>query len=177
MYFYDPAPTSWVATTAFLFRVLAYAAVSPIIVLTLLDITAYVIARTIGATSGKTKARVVTVSAGTTPTISVSETTEVSTLDGSGASNGLGHGSQLSASYPSDSFHHTGEALSGTGLFSPPQSRPGSPGVQRKRHRSESITSGDINPASILEVDENEDGSEKSSLRKRNVGVAPLTSL
>jgi len=184
----DPTPSSWVARLAFTFRFMAYAAVSPIIVLALLDIAAYMIARTIGAPSGKGRARqMVTVNHETTPpTIAITsslDNSEVSTRSNGHGTHDEDEGddARLSPSYPADSFSNPGELLSGAGLFSPPQSRPGSPGVQRKRHRSESVTSGDnSNAGSFMEDEEGSmsglDLRSDKSLRKRNV-VAPMSTL
>lgn len=141
------------------------------------------IARTIGAPSGKGRARQATV-----PVINVA--VDTSTTNGHGTHDDVDadehvNGPQLSLSYPADSFSNPGELLSGEGLFSPPQSRPGSPGVQRKRHRSESVTSaGEGSVAASWVMDDEAEGTtgldlrsdKDKALRKRTVGVAPMTS-
>ncbi|KAL4080267.1 hypothetical protein V8B97DRAFT_724401 [Scleroderma yunnanense] len=45
---WNPQPGSWVGRTAATFRVLAFLVVLPVVILTLLDVTSYVIARTLG---------------------------------------------------------------------------------------------------------------------------------
>ncbi|KAG2153780.1 uncharacterized protein EDB93DRAFT_214863 [Suillus bovinus] len=45
---WNPQPGSWVSQVAYSFRILAFLLILPVVVLTLLDITSYVIARTLG---------------------------------------------------------------------------------------------------------------------------------
>lgn len=47
-YLWNPHPGSWVSQVAYSFRVLAFLLILPVVILTLLDITSYVIARTLG---------------------------------------------------------------------------------------------------------------------------------
>ncbi|KAG1832511.1 hypothetical protein EV424DRAFT_32131 [Suillus variegatus] len=47
-YLWNPLPGSWVTQVAYSFRILAFLLILPVVVLTLLDITSYVIARTLG---------------------------------------------------------------------------------------------------------------------------------
>ncbi|KAG2150915.1 hypothetical protein DEU56DRAFT_908550 [Suillus clintonianus] len=47
-YLWNPLPGSWVGQVAYSFRILAFLLILPVVILTLLDITSYVIARTLG---------------------------------------------------------------------------------------------------------------------------------
>jgi len=47
-YLWNPHPSSWITKVAYSFRVLAFLLILPVLILTLLDITSYVIARTLG---------------------------------------------------------------------------------------------------------------------------------
>lgn len=47
-YLWNPRPGSWVSQVAYSFRILAFLLILPVVILTLLDITSYVIARTLG---------------------------------------------------------------------------------------------------------------------------------
>ncbi|KAG2079188.1 hypothetical protein BDR04DRAFT_25883 [Suillus decipiens] len=47
-YLWNPHPGSWVSQVAYSFRILAFLLILPVVILTLLDITSYVIARTLG---------------------------------------------------------------------------------------------------------------------------------
>lgn len=47
-YLWNPHPGSWVSQVAYSFRILAFLLILPAVILTLLDITSYVIARTLG---------------------------------------------------------------------------------------------------------------------------------
>jgi len=47
-YLWSPHPTAWVTKVAYSFRVLAFLLILPVLILTLVDITSYVIVRTLG---------------------------------------------------------------------------------------------------------------------------------
>ncbi|KAG6848697.1 hypothetical protein H0H93_014784 [Arthromyces matolae] len=138
-------PNSWVARIASMCRVLAILVSLPIVVLALLDIASYGIARTLGVIDD-VKASTTDTSNLHPPSIRVSpSSTPSSTFSDSGqddsisfphnkypanASLSLLGASQPKAFYASD--EGTNFKLSGVGLFSPVASRPASPVLGRK---------------------------------------------
>ncbi|KZV74447.1 hypothetical protein PENSPDRAFT_682036 [Peniophora sp. CONT] len=119
----------WVASTARTFRVLAILCIVPGIFLTILDMTTYVIARTLGDPTASTSARhiplppspppekldeLVSGPMSPPPTIAI---TPAPSRSGAGADSG---------------DEDPASRLAGVGVFSAPGSAPGSPVVQRK---------------------------------------------
>ncbi|CAE6482376.1 unnamed protein product [Rhizoctonia solani] len=141
-----PHPNSWVAFIASMFRIMAYMILTPIIILTLTDITAWAIARTLGAsfditdntTSPKIKAA--PVDNPVQPVIKVGEHSEAAKVDSIPQLD-------ISPSPPTFAtdlrFTTPGEAnYELSGLFSPPTSRAGSPRISfsSRRLRSSSTS-------------------------------------
>ncbi|CAE6516011.1 unnamed protein product [Rhizoctonia solani] len=141
-----PHPNSWVAFIASMFRFMAYMILAPIIILTLTDITAWAIARTLGAsldlaentTPSKPKEAIIDKSV--QPVIKVGEHGEAAKVDST---------PQLDVppsppTFATDlRFTIPGEAnYELSGLFSPPLSRAGSPRISfsSRRLRSSSTS-------------------------------------
>ncbi|EIN11747.1 hypothetical protein PUNSTDRAFT_131902 [Punctularia strigosozonata HHB-11173 SS5] len=135
--YYDPQ--SWVASVAHAFRILAFVLIAPFAILTMLDVTSYVIARTLGviettkaSTSDKAEMHETSV-----PTLLVSDESNNSTALDTGTPPASRPGSTdhdgHNATDPNTLFFNSGEKLSGVGVFSPAASRPASPTVERKR--------------------------------------------
>ncbi|CAE6439655.1 unnamed protein product [Rhizoctonia solani] len=138
-----PHPNSWVAFIASIFRVMAYMILAPIIILTITDIAAWAIARTLGAsldsdsnTTQKPKeARLDHI---VQPATKTGERAEIAKVD-------LVPQLELPHSpstFATDlRFTTPGEAnYELSGLFSPPISRAGSPGISLSSHRLRSFS-------------------------------------
>ncbi|KAG8739084.1 hypothetical protein FRC12_016436 [Ceratobasidium sp. 428] len=135
-----PHPNSWVALIASIFRVIAYIILAPIIILTLTDIAAYVVARTLGwsldtdqqSDSGSThKPKEARMDGLPEPKAEVDPDRKIE--DGTPAPPQI----ELPPSPPTFAadlrFTTPGEAnYELSGLFSPPISRAGSPGLSRR---------------------------------------------
>jgi len=160
-YLWDPAPGSWVSRTAYTFRILAYLMIAPFCLLTLVDVTSYVIARTLGVvetTRASTDDKVAItieelasagVSAGAVRGSDVGEDEEESGRKNAGDAqfnmkielDGTQHQQAPSSlspqAGPSAYFFNPSEEknldLSGANILSPAVSRQGSPGVERRR--------------------------------------------
>ncbi|KAI0733153.1 hypothetical protein C8Q72DRAFT_881617 [Fomitopsis betulina] len=124
-YLWNYKPNSWVSSAASTFRVLAVLCIVPFAILTLLDVTSYVIARTLGVIDD-TKA---STSAGgpsevDTPTIVVQPESPPPT--------------QTTMTTPPPTYFHGpmeedgNLELSGVGMFSPAPSQPPSPTLSRR---------------------------------------------
>ncbi|KAJ7594309.1 hypothetical protein C8J56DRAFT_926441 [Mycena floridula] len=120
---------SWVAKVAYTFRVLAVLLILPFLILGLLDIASYGIARSLGVID-----------------LSEASTSDKATVHDSDAPVILIHSaaseSEKTTDNPSDhAYHFTSESgnlkLSGVGVFSPASSRPASPTLSRRQLRQE----------------------------------------
>ncbi|QRV79434.1 hypothetical protein RhiJN_07449 [Ceratobasidium sp. AG-Ba] len=136
-----PHPNSWVAFIASIFRVMAYIVLSPIIILTLVEIAAYVVARTLGwsldadqqaDSGGIQKVKEAPILDPPTPKPGVKP-------EGTGpAPPQIRLPSSPPPTFPTDlRFTTPGEAnYELSGLFSPPISRAGSPRLSRRARSS-----------------------------------------
>ncbi|KAH7929816.1 hypothetical protein BV22DRAFT_1028992 [Leucogyrophana mollusca] len=146
-YLWNYDPGSWVGRVASSFRIFAFILVLPVVILTLLDVTSYVIARTLGVVEdvkASTSDNPVMVAADT-PSILVQDLSspsyseDVSSADEELLKGAQGHdtGSQLSDATADDlrpQAFFAGEEdvqLSGVGVFSPAASQPSSPVLSR----------------------------------------------
>lgn len=118
---------SWIDSAAYTFRFLAFVVIAPFVLLTLLDVTSYVIARTLGViddTKASTSETGPPTDGPGTPSIVIqSESTSGS--------------SQPATTPPSTFFRNPLEEegnlrLSGVGMFSPAPSQPPSPTMSRR---------------------------------------------
>ncbi|KAG9084520.1 hypothetical protein FRC07_013616, partial [Ceratobasidium sp. 392] len=134
-----PHPNSWVALVASIFRVIAYIILAPIIILTLTDIAAYAVARTLGwsldtdqtDSSAIHKPKEAPMTDPPEPKVEVNP--DRKSEDGMPAPPQI----ELPPSPPTFAadlrFTTPGEAnYELSGLFSPPISRAGSPGLSRR---------------------------------------------
>ncbi|KAJ1304429.1 hypothetical protein OPQ81_005577 [Rhizoctonia solani] len=140
-----PHPNSWVAFIASMFRLMAYMILAPIIILTITDIAAWAIARTLGAsldTDSATppKPKEINVDNPIRPVIKAGEHGEAAKVDSIPQL-------ELPPSPPTFvtdlRFTAPGEAnYELSGLFSPPISRAGSPGISLSSRRLGSSSTG-----------------------------------
>lgn len=139
-YLWNPRPGSWVSQVAYSFRILAFLLILPVVILTLLDITSYVIARTLGIVDdvkASTSDQPV-VTAGGTPSILVEDTSSEESFPAEQDS----YISSVHRQYNTDMrsagvqeetklmAYFTGEEhlqLSSVGVLSPSPSQPSSP--------------------------------------------------
>ncbi|TFK73900.1 hypothetical protein BDN72DRAFT_956226 [Pluteus cervinus] len=140
-YLWDYKPNSWVYQLAGFFRVISFLLVFPIIVLALLDISSYVIARSLGviddvkaSTSDKA-----TIHGRVPPAIRVDDSSATSPGDTSPSTPSQHHTDSLKellhVSQP-DAYYASEDhvlKLSGVGVFSPAASQPSSPTLSRKQ--------------------------------------------
>ncbi|EPQ57306.1 hypothetical protein GLOTRDRAFT_127665 [Gloeophyllum trabeum ATCC 11539] len=149
--YYDPA--SWVGKAASTFRILAFLAIAPFVLLTLLDVTSYVIARTLGvvddtkaSTSDSDKPE--SMLKDSNPTILVSDESHQALSESDSGMDPIslrehrGHNTRFNLSrnkpdleMPKAYFVTPTEdsmKLSGVGVFSPAGSRPSSPTIDRR---------------------------------------------
>ncbi|KAB5595157.1 transmembrane protein [Ceratobasidium theobromae] len=144
----NPHPNSWVAFIASMFRVMAYVILTPIILFTVTDITAWAIARTLGAdldidpqtdstANQKPKEAPVAVP------VTVDTKTEIQDKEQENKIPRIElppslptFATDLRFTTPTDANYEL------SGLFSPPISRAGSPGISSssRRHRSSSTS-------------------------------------
>ncbi|KAJ7772563.1 hypothetical protein DFH07DRAFT_993187 [Mycena maculata] len=147
-------PNSWISRIAWSARVLAILLVLPVVILTLLDIASYGIARTLGviddvkaSTSDKNtihnQTPLIHVSGSPSPN-SVSLATDSETLLGhaDSSTDTLPPLSTPSGSHPRTYFTSEEHSLklSGVGVFSPAVSRPPSPAITRRNFIEEKIS-------------------------------------
>ncbi|TFK54140.1 hypothetical protein OE88DRAFT_1711090 [Heliocybe sulcata] len=147
-------PTSWVGKAASTFRILAFMALAPFILLTLLDVTSYVIARTLGVVDD-TKAstsdsnNTESMLKDSTPTILVNDDSQQTLSEddsGTESSSNREHSThntrtkllrkRAGLELPQAYFVTPTEEsmkLSGVGVFSPAGSRPSSPTIDRRQ--------------------------------------------
>ncbi|KAA1474217.1 hypothetical protein DENSPDRAFT_840782 [Dentipellis sp. KUC8613] len=141
-------PTSWVASTVYTFRVLAFLMILPTILLMLLDVTSYVIARTLGDTSAFTSDKSdAGAAASAPPTTTTTTTTNTDTTTDTAVSPAdvalpptppapptivIDRAASLSVPAFDDEESVGAQRLAGVGVFSPASSRPPSPTVTRK---------------------------------------------
>ncbi|PPQ68428.1 hypothetical protein CVT24_004849 [Panaeolus cyanescens] len=144
-YLWNYESDSWVARIAYSCRILAFLISLPIIILGLLDIASYGIARTLGVIDDVKASTSDKVAVDIPPTIRVDAPDSLSgdSLDSSWISDGFGSGSgststgQLSAlseATKPDVFYAEEDnnlKLSGVGVFSPAASQPPSPTISR----------------------------------------------
>jgi len=165
------SPLPAVNNVAFVFRILAFAIFAPLLLLAFLDITAYVIARTLQAPADRQRAPVPGVAI---TNISGKYPQDASDFSTPGAT--VSHLGRPPAHGEPVSFFHfaTDEALSGVGLFSPAPSRPPSPSVSRLSPSTG--LSPPIDDASLgREPGEIEIAHEQGEVLRRRTGVqAPL---
>ncbi|TRM69300.1 hypothetical protein BD626DRAFT_390971 [Schizophyllum amplum] len=140
LWFYDN--NSWVAHAAYSCRVMAVLLLLPIIILTLLDIASYVIARTLGVIDdvrASTSDKATVHHSRKPPIIHVHAASRDDTTTGSGDDRALPALDSLDTSHP-HAYYADPESeedsenmkLSGFGVFSPAASQPGSPVLSRK---------------------------------------------
>ncbi|KZT26671.1 hypothetical protein NEOLEDRAFT_1062185 [Neolentinus lepideus HHB14362 ss-1] len=146
--------SSWVGKTASTFRILAFVAIAPFILLTLLDVTSYVIARTLGVVdvtevSTSDSDKLESMLKDSTPTILLNDEsqqtlseddtgTENSSYQGHDAHNTLSKHSRDSAGVELPTAYFVtltddSMKLSGVGVLSPAASRPSSPTVDLRQ--------------------------------------------
>ncbi|KAI0328636.1 hypothetical protein GY45DRAFT_1210056, partial [Cubamyces sp. BRFM 1775] len=136
-------PGSWVDSVASTCRVLAFMTLLPFILLTLLDVASYVIARTLGVideTKASTSGELETsehLHANKPAIVIHSDSTSPSGDAGIDREKREGDGQALHMTPPSSYFRNPTEEegnlqLSGVGTFSPAPSQPGSPTLQRR---------------------------------------------
>ncbi|KAH9949604.1 hypothetical protein B0H21DRAFT_102710 [Amylocystis lapponica] len=127
-YLWNYQPRSWVSSTASTFRVLAFVVIIPCVLLLLLDVVSYVIARTLGViedTKASTSETLVAPSTPSTPSIAIHDASapDPDTLP-------------LTTPPPIYFRNPTEEEgnlrLSGVGTFSPAPSQPPSPTLSRR---------------------------------------------
>jgi len=198
-YLWDYESGSWVDASASTFRLFAAFIIVPLALLVMLDVTSYIIARTLGviddtkaSTSDRESLHPVTVVEGTDakpPTIIVqSASVPGSLLNSPSVPADVGRPLdeikeklQLeidrSITHPqsSSSLYEGNPALAGVGVFSPAASTPSSPTIERKRIGSMSKGSG-ITPLSQLDDDNGSseravtDEEEEEEIIKSRVG-------
>ncbi|ETW80904.1 hypothetical protein HETIRDRAFT_418842 [Heterobasidion irregulare TC 32-1] len=190
------SPDSWVASAAYTFRLLALIVILPGVLLTLLDVTSYVIARTLGDTSAytsdKTPAPASAPAPAPTPTTPATSSASPATPHPARSTAAaeaesppaivVQPGSPHAARFPA--FAGAEERLAGVGVFSPAASQPGSPVLGRRqlvrgeenRERAEDgdgDTSGDANENGDGDGDGDADGAADggaSGLRREGAG-------
>ncbi|KAI8993070.1 hypothetical protein BD414DRAFT_483210 [Trametes punicea] len=140
---------SWVDSVASTFRVLAFMVILPFILLTLLDVASYVIARTLGivdATKASTSGELETAEQlhANKPAVNIQDESPPSSASEEASSKAESRGGEgreerrfAHAVPPSSYFRNPTEEegnlqLSGVGTFSPAPSQPGSPTLQRR---------------------------------------------
>ncbi|KNZ72895.1 hypothetical protein J132_01887 [Termitomyces sp. J132] len=128
-YLWNYQPNSWVARIASTCRVLAVLVSLPIIILALLDISSYGIARTLGVIDDVKASTSDITTNPNVPTIRIISSTSTSPYTDS--ENDLIGASQPRSFYASDE-EGSNFTLSGADLFSPAASRPSSPVLSRK---------------------------------------------
>ncbi|KAH9058844.1 hypothetical protein EDB87DRAFT_1625700 [Lactarius vividus] len=146
-YLWNYDHNSWVATIAYGFRIWAILAILPTVILCLLDVTSYVIARTLGDPTASTTHRSSFAQAGPSKSdINIADTalaTPPSPSQG-GPTSAVGTiGDRPTATAAAATYFIGGEGddddddgaarLAGVGVFSPVASMPGSPMLSRRR--------------------------------------------
>lgn len=136
-YLWNPHPDSWVSQVAYSFRILAFLLILPAVILTLLDITSYVIARTLGIVDDvkASTSDQPAVTAEGTPSILVEDTSSEESFpaeqDNYTSSVHRQHNTDTrSAGVQKLQAYFTGEEdlqLSSVGILSPSPSQPSSP--------------------------------------------------
>jgi len=122
------SPMAVVNNVAFVFRILSFAVFAPLLFLAFLDITAYVIARTLQAPTDRQRTLVPVVAV----TTDSDKHAKLDSLDPNSGSTVSHLGRPPAHGEPISVFHFAAnEALSGVGLFSPAPSRPPSPTISR----------------------------------------------
>ncbi|KAI0374089.1 hypothetical protein BV20DRAFT_962059 [Pilatotrama ljubarskyi] len=133
-------PGSWVDSAASTCRVLAFMTILPFILLTLLDVASYVIARTLGVideTKASTSGELETAEHlhANQPSITIQDESSSSPSPPSaeeGADSQLPHTTPPSSYFRNPTEDEGNLQLSGVGTFSPAPSQPGSPTLQRR---------------------------------------------
>ncbi|KAG2096937.1 hypothetical protein BD769DRAFT_1677884 [Suillus cothurnatus] len=123
-YLWNPRPGSWVSQVAYSFRILAFLLILPVVILTLLDITSYVIARTLGIVDdvkASTSDQPVVTAEGT-PSILVEDTSSEESFPAEQDS----YISSVHRQYNTD-MRKEHLQLSSVGVLSPSPSQPSSP--------------------------------------------------
>ncbi|CAE6434586.1 unnamed protein product [Rhizoctonia solani] len=169
-----PHPNSWVAFIASIFRVMAYMILTPIIIFTLTDIAAWAVARTLGASldiaenTAPSKPKETRVDNPVQPAIKTGKHSETAKVDSIPQLD-------LPRSPPTFvtdlRFTTPGEAnYELSGLFSPPISRAGSPGVSLSSRRLRSSS------ASLSAVGSDSEGtsSEGRLSMRPSLGMTPM---
>ncbi|KAH8814789.1 hypothetical protein DL96DRAFT_1471742 [Flagelloscypha sp. PMI_526] len=140
-YLWHYEPNSWIATTAYTCRIMSIIIATPLVILAILDITSYAIARILGVIA---ETKISSTGDGYVPEDSVAmnghpsgetpliEVTPISptVADRRASTANL---PSLDTSSPHPFFASEGEKLSGVGEFSPAASRPPSPVLSRKQ--------------------------------------------
>ncbi|KAH7888497.1 hypothetical protein F5I97DRAFT_706719 [Phlebopus sp. FC_14] len=182
-YLWNYQPGSWVGRTASSFRILALLLVLPVVILTLLDVTSYVIARTLGIVDdvkASTSDNNIDELTQPVPTVLVQDTSTPQSLSEDATPEEAQR--RCSAAHVVDNLtSHTADdikpqaffagegdlQLSGVGVFSPAASQPSSPVLSRKKFST--VESGIIG-AGDVDVGTRDDG---IFLRRRPQGTAP----
>ncbi|KAG1729195.1 uncharacterized protein EDB91DRAFT_1060116 [Suillus paluster] len=145
-YLWHPHPSSWVSKIAYSFRVFAFLLILPVVILTMLDITSYVIVRTLGIVDdvkASTSDQPVMTPEGM-PSILVEDTSSEESLpaeqDGRASSVHRQHNTEASAAGVQEEMkfqtYFTGEEdlqLSSVGILSPSPSQPSSPVLPQEK--------------------------------------------
>ncbi|TDL25918.1 hypothetical protein BD410DRAFT_783907 [Rickenella mellea] len=155
-YLWSPRPDSWVYSIANTFRVLAVVLIAPFALLTLLDVTSYVIARTLGvidSTKASTSDKRVHDNGRAVDGIPQSAPPSIS-ADESDNKRTTSHGQTIAVtdtsarserdSPPAYFFSPSEERtlkISGAGVFSPAVSRPSSPPTERRQRAQQDDSS------------------------------------
>ncbi|KAG1746204.1 hypothetical protein EDB19DRAFT_384544 [Suillus lakei] len=151
-YLWNPHPGSWVSQVAYSFRILAFLLILPVVILTLLDITSYVIARTLGIVDdvkASTSDQPVVTAEGT-PSILVEDTSSEEALPAeqdSYISVHRQHNTDMRGAGVQEEMklqaYFTGEEdlqLSSVGVLSPSPSQPSSPVLPQENLSGEGRT-------------------------------------
>ncbi|PBK74531.1 hypothetical protein ARMSODRAFT_1081441 [Armillaria solidipes] len=136
LWFYSP--NSWVACIAYGFRIIAIFLISPIVIVTLLDLASYGVARTLGIVDAVKASTSDSASAGLNiPAVNVDDVTPLDSLD---------------TSSPHAYFTSDENKLSGVDGLSPVVSRAASPTITRRQLPEEGAKtfSGDVGGDEVL---------------------------
>jgi len=179
-YLWNYEPGSWVEASASTFRLFAAFIITPLALLVMLDVTSYIIARTLGviddtkaSTSDRESLHPVTVVEGphTEPPAIIVQSASMSISPSVPTDIGqpldeMGEKLRLEIDRPhqsesSGSLYEGNPALAGVGVFSPAASTPPSPTLERRRTGSLSKSSTIMTPLSQLD---NENGSSEKAI-------------
>ncbi|KAL6300433.1 hypothetical protein BKA93DRAFT_801602 [Sparassis latifolia] len=124
-YLWDYHSASWVASVAYTFRVLAFLSIAPFVLLTLLDVASYVIARTLGVVDDTKASTSPAAAASSTPAIVIQDSSESESAPEPEPESDTPRGAFLRGALEYDGNLQ----LAGVGMFS---SEPPSPSASRR---------------------------------------------